>query len=143
MTVYEVNALPFTGTGDSGGPTVMPSVLSWYWQRHGLSIGDTTYANGITVHAPSTVTIDLNRACRSYDAYVGVDRFSLGAGTLRFLVYGDGRLLSGSGPVTARDGAVPVHADLTGTHTVRLVVVGDLVSVADQADWADSRISCG
>ncbi len=41
---------------------------SWVWQRYGLSIADRTYANGVSVHAQSSVTIDLNRSCTAYDA---------------------------------------------------------------------------
>ncbi|MDI5971330.1 sigma-70 family RNA polymerase sigma factor [Streptomyces sp. SL13] len=140
--VYEVDSLPYGATGGADGPAIRPSVLSWVWQRHGLSIGGTTYANGVTVGAPSTVTVDLNRDCRSYDAYAGMDRLALGAGSLRFLVYGDDTLLYASGPVTAGDGPVPVHADLAGHATMRLVVVSDLAGLVEPADWADARISC-
>ena len=141
--VYEVNALPLGGWGGDTSPSVRPSLLAWFWQRHGLTTGGTWYADGVTVHAPSTLTIDLNRACFSYDAMAGLDGLSLGVGAVRFLVYGDDSLLYESEVVKTADHAVPVHADLTGHKTVRLVVQrADDGSFLSIADWAEARISC-
>ena len=71
---YPVDTL---GVGKPGGPsdepTIRPSSRSWWWDRWGLSIGGTSYRRGVTVHAPSAMTIDLNRPCVAYDAQVGVD----------------------------------------------------------------------
>ncbi|WP_372351590.1 NPCBM/NEW2 domain-containing protein, partial [Streptomyces sp. KL116D] len=51
---------------------------SWVWQRYGLSIADRTYANGVSVHAQSSVTIDLNRSCGVRRAFAGVDGMTMG-----------------------------------------------------------------
>jgi hypothetical protein len=116
---------------------------SWVWQRYGVSVAGKMYAHGVTVHGRSSVTIDLNRACSSYDAMVGVDDMTLGLGKVHFSVYADGVRLWRSGLVEGGDPAVPVHVNLAGRKTVRLVVephshFDDLML----ADWAESKFSC-
>ncbi|WP_351231228.1 NPCBM/NEW2 domain-containing protein [Streptomyces sp. NPDC002133] len=130
--------------GDHTRPEVRLGRSSWLWQRWGMSIDGTRYGHGISVHAKSTVTIDLNRECTSYDALVGVDDMTLGPGTVRFSVYADGARLWRSPVMRGGDAAVPVSVGISGRKTIRLVVEPhrpfDSVAVAD---WAQSRISCG
>jgi hypothetical protein len=115
------------------------------WQRRGLSMGGTQYAHGVSVQAPSSLVIDLNRQCRSYDALAGIDDMTaeLGVGAVRFSVLADGRRVWRSKVVRAGDQPVPVHVPLSGVRTITLVVEPHTpfgrVAVAD---WADSRISC-
>ena len=116
---------------------------SWVWQRYGVSVADQKYAHGVTVHGRSSVVIDLNRACSSYDAMVGVDDMTLGLGKVYFSVYADGVRLWRSGLVEGGDRAVPVQVNLAGRRTVRLVVephspFDDLML----ADWAESKFRC-
>ncbi|WP_405785547.1 MULTISPECIES: sigma-70 family RNA polymerase sigma factor [unclassified Streptomyces] len=161
-TAYQVNSLPVGRPGrEATEPTIRRTPGSWWWNRWGLSIGGTWYDHGISVHAPSTVTIDLNRACVSYDARAGVDDLVGRLRTaVRFSVYGDDDQLWSSGPVRGGDAAVPVHIGLTGYRTIRLVVEPDEtdsapgfgggrghgggrgLGQANLADWADSVISC-
>ncbi|MGW1885491.1 sigma-70 family RNA polymerase sigma factor [Streptomyces sp. NPDC001970] len=142
--VYQVNRLEYGVFGDHTRPEVRLGRSSWLWQRWGMSIDGTRYGHGISVHAMSSVTIDLNRACTSYDALVGVDDMTLGLGTLRFSVYADGARLWRSPVMRGGDAAVPVSVGISGRKTIRLVVEPhrpfDSVAVAD---WAQSRISCG
>ena len=96
------------------------------------------------MHGQSSVTIDLNRSCSSYDALVGVDDMTLRLGKVYFSVYADGARLWRSSLVEGGDPAVPVHVNLTGRSTVRLVVeprsaLDNLMPV----DWAASRFTCG
>lgn len=115
------------------------------WQRDGLSLGGTPYAHGVSVHAPSSLLIDLNRQCASYDAIVGIDDLSalLGVGGVRFSVYGDEERLWRSDVVRAGDPPVPVHVDISGRRTIRLVVEEHTpFGRAAVADWAQSLISC-
>ncbi|WP_437112784.1 sigma-70 family RNA polymerase sigma factor [Streptomyces syringium] len=141
--VYQVNQLAYRGIGDGTKPEVRLLESGWLWQRYGLRIGGTTYRHGVSVHAASSVTIDLNRSCTSYDAMVGVDDMTLGLGAVRFSVYADGLRLWSSGVVRGGEAAVPVHAPLSGNRTIRLVVQpqspADRVAVAD---WAQAGISC-
>ncbi|MFJ4486441.1 sigma-70 family RNA polymerase sigma factor [Streptomyces longwoodensis] len=141
--VYRLDELAFDVTGDGTRPEIRLAGSSWVWQRSGLSIADRHYARGATVHGDSSVTVDLNRACASYDAVVGVDDLTLKLGHVYFSVYADGVRLWRSGRIKGGDPAVPVHVDLTGHRTVRLVVEPhspfDTVALAD---WADSAFSC-
>ncbi|MFE0702734.1 sigma-70 family RNA polymerase sigma factor [Streptomyces sp. NPDC058872] len=144
-SVYQVNELQYGIFGDGTKPEVSLADSSWMWQRRSLSIGGTPYAHGVSVHAPSSLSIDLNRQCTSYDAVVGVDDLSapLGVGGVRFSVYGDGVRLWRSEVLRADDPAVPVHVDISGRSTLRLVVEEHTpFGRAAVADWAQSRISC-
>ncbi|MDX2562203.1 sigma-70 family RNA polymerase sigma factor [Streptomyces sp. TX20-6-3] len=143
--VYQVNELDYGIFGDGTKPEVALSDSSWMWQRERLSIGGTPYAHGVSVHAPSSLLIDLNRQCTSYDAVVGVDDLSalLGVGGVRFSVYGDEERLWRSDVVRAGDPPLPVHVDISGRDTIRLVVEEHTpFGRAAVADWAQSRISC-
>lgn len=135
--------MSFDVGGDGTGPEIRLGGSSWVWQRSGLSIADRWYERGVTVHGDSSVTVDLNRACSSYDALVGVDDLTMKLGKVSFAVYADGRRVWTSGVIKGGDPAVPVHVNLVGRSTVRLVVEphGGLDSVA-LADWADSGFTC-
>ncbi|MEN8650059.1 sigma-70 family RNA polymerase sigma factor [Streptomyces sp. 21So2-11] len=142
--VYQVNRLDYGVFGDHTKPEVRIGESSWLWQRYGMSIGGKQYGHGVTVHGSSSVTIDLNRSCTTYDALAGVDDMTMGFGAVRFSVYGDGALLWKSQVVRGNDSAVPVHADVSGRTTIRLVVEPhDPFSSVVLSDWAQSRISCG
>ncbi|MFD7321530.1 sigma-70 family RNA polymerase sigma factor [Streptomyces sp. NPDC059875] len=144
-TVYQVNRLDYGVFGDGTEPEVRLGDSSWMWQREGLSIGGTRYAHGVSVHAPSSLTIDLNRQCTNYDAVVGIDDLSapLGVGGIRFSVYGDGERLWRSEVIRPGDPAIPVHVGIAGRETLRLVVDEHTpFGRAAVADWAQSQISC-
>ncbi|MET9516447.1 sigma-70 family RNA polymerase sigma factor [Streptomyces sp. NPDC002994] len=142
--VYQVNALDYGTFGDHTKPEVRIGESSWLWQRYGMSIGGVRYGNGVTTHAKSSVTIDLNRACATYDALVGIDDMTMGVGAARFSLYGDGALLWQSGIVRGGEAAVPVRAGISGRESIRLVVEPEHpYESMVLADWAQSRISCG
>ncbi|MDQ1037216.1 RNA polymerase sigma factor (sigma-70 family) [Streptomyces sp. V3I8] len=142
--VFRWNALEYGITGDGTRPEMRLGESTWVWQRYGMSVAGKPYANGVTVHGASSVTIDLNRACSSYDAMAGVDDLTRGLGQVRFSVFADGVRVWRSEVVRGGQAAVPVRVDLTGQRTIRLVVeprsAFDTVSLAD---WADSRFRCG
>ncbi|MFG2521268.1 sigma-70 family RNA polymerase sigma factor [Streptomyces sp. NPDC048527] len=141
--VYQLNQLSYAGLGDGTKPEIRPGASSWVWQRWGLRIADKEYANGVTVHSNSSVTIDLNRTCTAYDAFAGVDDMTLGTGAVRFSVYADGVRLWKSQVLRGGDPAVPVHVDLAGHKAIRLVTEPqtsfDSLAVGD---WAESRFTC-
>ncbi|MFI1014743.1 sigma-70 family RNA polymerase sigma factor [Streptomyces sp. NPDC020965] len=142
--VYQLNRLEFSVTGDHSGPEVELAESTWLWQRTGLRIGGERYRHGVTVHAKSSITIQLNRSCARYEALVGVDDMTLGLGAVRFSLYGDGTRLWRSEVIRGGDRAVPMAASIAGRKTIRLVVEPhtpfDSVALAD---WARSRITCG
>ncbi|MFD4713586.1 sigma-70 family RNA polymerase sigma factor [Streptomyces sp. NPDC058430] len=141
--VYQLNQLSYRGLGDGTEPEIRPGESSWVWQRWGLRVADKEYANGVTVHANSSVTIDLNRSCTAYDAFAGVDDMTLGTGAVRFSVFADGVRLWKSPVLRGGDPAVPVHLNLAGRKAIRLVTEPrtNLDSLA-VGDWAESRFTC-
>ncbi|MER7895007.1 sigma-70 family RNA polymerase sigma factor [Streptomyces sp. NPDC096046] len=141
--VHQWSGLSYDIDGDGTKPEMRIGSSNRVWKRSGLSIGDRRYAHGVTVHGRSSVTIDLNHSCSSYDALVGVDDMTLRLGKVYFSVYADGVRLWRSPLVEGGDAAVPVRVDLTGRSTVRLVVeprssLDELMPV----DWAESRFTC-
>lgn len=141
--VYQWNELRYGVLGDGTEPEMRLGESGWVWQRYGVSIAGKRYANGVTVRGHSSVTIDLNRRCGAYDALVGVDDMTHGHGKVYFSVYGDGVRLWRSGLVRGGEPAVPVHVDLSGRETVRLVVEPHSHhDLAVLADWAQSGFTC-
>jgi RNA polymerase sigma factor (sigma-70 family) len=141
--VYQWSELSYDVTGDGTRPEMRIPESDWGWQRYGMSIDGKRYAQGVTVHGASSVTVDLNRARSAYDALVGVDDMTLGLGKVSFSVHADGVRLWTSPLLKGGDPAVPVHVNLAGRKTVRLVVQphSHFDSVA-LADWAESRFRC-
>ncbi|MEU8683744.1 sigma-70 family RNA polymerase sigma factor [Streptomyces sp. NPDC048611] len=140
---YRVSALAHDVLGDGSKPEVRTLESSWLWQRRAPRIAGRTYPHGVSVHARSSVTIDLNRRCTAFDAMAGVDDLGAGPGGLRFSVYADGVRLWRSGVVRGAEPAVPVHVPLTGHRTLRLVTdPATPLGGAALADWAQSTIMC-
>ncbi|MFG1805801.1 sigma-70 family RNA polymerase sigma factor [Streptomyces sp. NPDC049040] len=150
VTAYKLNSLGISGVGDRTKPTIRPvtGARGWWWNRWGLRIDGRYYAHGITVHAPSSLTVDLNRACVSYDARAGVDDLTrLLRSAVRFSVYGDSTRLWTSDVIRGGDPAAPVHVGLSGYKTLRLVVTPEPgqsvgLGLTGLADWADAVVSC-
>ncbi|WP_457031111.1 sigma-70 family RNA polymerase sigma factor [Kitasatospora sp. P5_F3] len=147
-TDFWADVLPFGPNGAHRDPPPGPTIRrggGWVWQRPDVWIGGSSYRHGLSVNAPSTVTIDLHRTCTTFRAKAGLDDFGVRIGTVRFSVEGgDGRVLWSSDRVRPGDRAVPVQADLTGQRSIRLVVTPNEGSwgLIDLADWADARLSC-
>ena len=143
---YFVDSLPYSGFGNTRGPSLADDAASDVWQRGGgVRVGGTAYSRGITMDAPSSATIDLNGQCSEFDASVGIDDMTMGLGAVRFSVLDDstGRTLWQSGIVSGGDPAVPVQVALKGLTAIRLAVVpADGSYLANEADWADARFSC-
>lgn len=142
--MYQVSELAYSVFGDQSEPEVVMGQSSWIWQRSDVSIASTRYAHGVTVHARSSVTIQLNRPCTSYQAMVGVDDLTMGLGAVRFSVFGgDGARLWRSPVMEGGDPAVPVSVSIAGQSSIRLVVEPETpFGGVALADWAESRISC-
>ncbi|MFE2349506.1 sigma-70 family RNA polymerase sigma factor [Kitasatospora cineracea] len=114
-------------------------------QRSSAWLHGTRYQHVLAARVPSRVTVDLNQACRSFDAVAGLDDFGVTYGEVVFSVQGaDGEVLWSSPELSAGDRPVPVHVPLDGQSSIRLVVtpVRGSVPVIDLADWAQARITC-
>ncbi|MET8558076.1 sigma-70 family RNA polymerase sigma factor [Streptomyces sp. NPDC004959] len=119
---YSWSTLPYGLLGDGTGPEMRLDGIP-VWQRPGgMSIGGTRYEHGVSVRIPSETTIDLNRRCTKYQAYVGLDDMTLGLGAARFSVWADGVRLWRSDVLRGGAPAVPVQVGIAGRRTVRLVV---------------------
>jgi RNA polymerase sigma factor (sigma-70 family) len=141
--VYRWSELSYDIAGAGSAPEMRTGESSWAWQRSGPEIAGRRYAHGVTVHGRSSVTVDLNRSCTSYDALVGVDDMTMKLGKVRFSVHADGVQLWQSAVIEGGDAAVPVHVDIAGRTSVRLVVEPQraLDNLA-LADWVESRFTC-
>ncbi|WP_234332630.1 sigma-70 family RNA polymerase sigma factor [Streptomyces sp. NRRL S-87] len=143
VRAYRLAALRQSVFGDHTGPEIDTLRSSWVWQRWGVRIADRWYANGVTVHAGSAVTIDLNRSCDAFSARVGVDGLSAGPGALRFSVWADGARLWRGPALAVGDPAVPVRVGVGGARRLRLVVERESGPGAVLlGDWAQAVITC-
>ena len=108
-----------------------------------ISIGGTTFAKGIGVHADSAVDVYLGRACRTFSAQVGIDGESGSNGSVRFAVYGDGRLLGYT--VVKSGGQAPTRLAVStaGYLTLELRVTDARNGINfDHADWGSPTLVC-
>lgn len=101
-----------------------------------------TYAKGLGVHAPSTVTLAPGGKYTQFEAMVGIDDETRGNGSVIFQVWGDGRKLFDSGVMTGTTAARAVSVDLTNIQSLKLVVTdGGNGNTFDHADWANARLT--
>jgi alpha-galactosidase len=108
-----------------------------------LTINGTTFANGIGVHADSAVHVWLGRACSQFTASVGVDDEVTTTGSVRFAVYGDGRLLGYSDVKTTTAGPSTLTVSTTGYSTLELRVTDGRNGISyDHADWGAATLTC-
>ncbi|MFD4532151.1 sigma-70 family RNA polymerase sigma factor [Kitasatospora sp. NPDC058492] len=146
---FWADSLPVVKPGNNRVPPPGPSIRQkgsdWFWQHDSAWIGGERHGHAITVRAPATTLIDLNRSCTSFDAVAGVDDATLSPGGVVFSVQGgDGSTLWRSSPLAAGDDAAPVHVPLAGQKSIRLVVtpVHGIWSALNVADWAEARFRC-
>ncbi len=99
------------------------------------------YARGIGVHANTSVSYRLDTPFRSLAATIGIDDAVRPAGSVVFLVVGDGVELFRSDPVTGRDPPQDILVPLEDVRTLTLAVdSADLLDLGDHADWANVRL---
>jgi hypothetical protein len=125
-----------------------PPVNDGSADRRDLRLGGGTYDKGLGMHSAARVTYDLAGRYRRFEALVGLDDHAgddqagrQGSARVRVLVDGKERAAGLDRDLTARDGPVPVRADVTGARELTLVVdYGDRGDVQDRVDWADARL---
>lgn len=144
---HQVGAMPWQASTNGYGPAERNRSNGTEAAGDGrtLTINGTTYGHGVGVHADSAVHLYLGRACSRFTAQVGIDdEVSDAAASVRFLVYGDGKLLGHSDIRTASQGAVTLSVATTGHTTLELRVTdGRNGSSYDHADWGAATITCG
>jgi len=109
-----------------------------------ITIGGVTYAKGIGMHATGALSVELGANCTTFSAFVGLDdEVTSGVGTVRFQVFGDGRLLDETAVLQGGDAPVELTADVTEVETLRLVAhEATNGKNYDHASWGDARLTC-
>ncbi len=110
---------------------------------HGLSIGGKSFERGVGTHASSEFTVDLAEGAERFRAMVGVDDEPCsGAGSVVFVVEGDGRELARTGVIRLKDPAIEIDVDVRGVKALTLIVEdgGDGINY-DHADWAEASVT--
>ncbi|WNV92124.1 NPCBM/NEW2 domain-containing protein [Umezawaea sp. Da 62-37] len=107
-----------------------------------LTIGGTTYARGIGVHARSEVRYYLGGKCTGFQAWVGVDDEVGDNGSASMEVWaGAGQLAATT--VRGTEGAKRITADVTGEQYVKLAAMPTADGARfDHVDWADATVTC-
>ncbi|MFB7471474.1 NPCBM/NEW2 domain-containing protein [Kitasatospora sp. NPDC056184] len=144
--VTRLSDLPFTSVSNFWGPVERDRTNGDHLAGDGqtITVRGVPYTYGLGVHAPSDIGFHLGGTCRNLVTDVGIDDDAYGNGSVVFQVYKDGVKAADSGPVTGRDAAKRLTADLTGAQELRLVVTdGGDGTGWDHADWANVRIACG
>ena len=110
--------------------------------KRALTINGKTYPHGLGTHADSYLAIKLDKGSTRFTASVGVDDEAGDAlARVRFLVYGDGRILWQSPDLTYKQDAQPVDVDVTGVDVLVLSVVGTGDGNRfDHADWIEAKL---
>ena len=109
---------------------------------HPISIGGKTFATGLGTHAVGEIRLNLRGQGKSFFARVGVDDETQGKGSVRFMIYGDKKLLADSGVMKGGESHRVLDVSLKGVRSLRLVVDdgGDGISY-DHADWAEAAVT--
>ncbi|GIH05041.1 alpha-galactosidase [Rhizocola hellebori] len=143
---YQVSDMAWAASSNGWGPAERN--LSNGEQAAGdgraLAINGTTFAKGIGVHSESSVHLYLGRACPLFTAQVGVDdETTNAAASVRFAVYGDGKLLAYSGVKRAADGPTKLAVATGGYSTLELRVSDSRDGIThDHGDWGAATLVC-
>jgi hypothetical protein len=107
-----------------------------------LRIGERSFESGIGTVAPAYLEYPLDGRFARFEVTVGVDAAARGRGSMVFSVFGDGRLLATSGPMTGFSPPKKLTADnLASVSRLALRVIPAEKEDADGlADWVDARL---
>ncbi|WP_238006080.1 NPCBM/NEW2 domain-containing protein [Dactylosporangium sp. AC04546] len=143
----QVSDLPWLASSNGWGPAERDRANGEQAAGDGgtLSVGGTTFAKGIGAHADSAVHVYLGRACRTFTAQVGVDGEVGTNGSVRFAVYGDGRLLGYTAVKTGGQAPTRLTVSTGGYLTLELRVTDARTNGIqyDHADWGAPTLVCG
>lgn len=105
-----------------------------------LTIGGTTYEQGIGTHSRSEIRYYLAGNMSQFVADVGVDDEVGDRGSVRFRVLGDGEVLTETDVLTGGTGSVHLDVDISGVELLTLVVTTEGTDYYDHADWAAAQV---
>ncbi len=107
-----------------------------------LRVAGVEYPLGLGTHAESTFTIRLDGMADRFSAECGVDDETCANGSVRFEVYGDGRLLAQTPVVHRGQPAVSLSANLKGIRVAEFVVSDGGNGIdCDHANWLNPVIT--
>lgn len=149
-----ISDLPWTDEANGWGPIERDMSNNNNSAKDGypLKINGTVYEKGVGMHAPAELSVDLGGVCTSFEAYVGIDdeivdhpdSGGAGHGTVKFQVWGDGKLLTETAVIETGQDAFPIKLDnIAGVKVLRLVA--DQATNGknhDHADWGDAKVIC-
>ncbi len=107
-----------------------------------IKLNGKIYRKGLGVHAHSDVRFDLGGRFATFTTDAGVDdEVGNRAGSVIFRVYVDSVKVYDSGPVYGRTGTKRITVNVSGAHTLRLLVTdkGD-GNTSDHASWANAQL---
>jgi len=114
-----------------------------------IQINGTPFNYGIASVA-TNLQVALNKQFSRFDAQIGIDdNVGAGRGSVRFMVYGDGKLLYDSNSATPGNGPVrqgmrpyPVSLDVSGVNTLELIQdPADGSTSYDEGIWANAKLT--
>ena len=112
-------------------------------QRDGraIVIGGKRFKKGLGVARNSAVTYQLDGTKSKFRADVGVDDEVGKKGSMRFVVFADGKKIYDSGTLKGTDGAKRLDLDIAGVKELKLVTTdaGD-GAVGDHGSWGGARV---
>ncbi|MGH3768691.1 MAG: NPCBM/NEW2 domain-containing protein [Pseudonocardiaceae bacterium] len=143
---YQVGDLSWLSSSNGWGPAERNTSNGEFGAGDGrtLTLNGTTYAKGIGAHADGAVQLYLGKACPLFTAQVGVDdEVTNAVASVRFQVYGDGRLLAYTDVKTASQGATALSVPTAGYATLELRVTDARDgNNSDHADWGAATLTC-
>jgi len=143
-TVY-LSDLPWTYAANGWGPVERDQELGGKPAGDGqaLVLGGKQYSKGLGTNSPSLVRYRLGKACRTFEADIGIDDLTGDNGSVVFQVWADGEKLFDSGAVYGNTPPRHVAVDVSGHTELRLFVgMLDDFYALDHADWADAQLTC-
>jgi hypothetical protein len=106
-----------------------------------LRSGGRLHLKGLGVHSASRLTYRLRQPYRRFEAELSIDDGTSGGGSVRFVVFVDGKPKYTSPIVRGGMAPVPVSVDLSGAERLDLVVdFADRADELDHANWLNARL---
>jgi alpha-galactosidase len=109
-------------------------------ENNELSIGGKKFDKGVGTHANSSIRVSVDGKAKRFVALVGVDDEVGNKGSVRFLVFGDGKVLFDSKVISGGEAAKKIDVSLVGVKIVELQATDSgNGNNSDHADWVDAK----
>lgn len=104
-----------------------------------MNIDGRRFRSGLGTHAASSITLTVPRGASEFAAFVGMDQAAGKGGSVRFLVFVDGKQRWDSGSMQHDSPARELWVSLEGARKLELRVDPLGSNYRDHANWADAR----